>query len=788
MRHLFQSVVIHVFAIGLVFGSAPASAGPHEEGIAAGKAANPGVKGAINASDAATNVPGYSSAPPERALYTKPGLTTQANAKLAECQGNRGDPACDGVATATQSANTARPAIGPYDPSITAARDIARNPSLVLSNMSDYYAGCAVSTASTPAGLVQRMCDRYTGIGNFSCRRDLQVKIDTQMNCPEGTWFAQNRLPRGSSKQDFLYAQAQCARREDTKIRFQFYAHGRFGACIGWQQADLPSTPLTAPMELANLSPHWGSGDGSSSGHCWTPFKVLAMPGSGCNGDACNYTFHYGPPVYGCAAGLPGDQLLFDGAAGNGGMCYLLSAPTRLTDSPGDVGLDCAPGTDPVRRLSGELACATPYGPSQVVGVNPGWAVPLSFTRPRIVATQTDTWDDKCPTLADGGRCATVATGHCVEGPSTKRINGVDVSRSCWSYETTLQCTGASGSDECAPLVAAGCTHQASVCVQRNATDDCVKYQEAYQCPSVGETLTKTQSCGTSVFCLGAGCFDISYASDTDFARSISYLEAAREAGVYLNTDSLTVFNGEPDHCRERLLKNCCSKDASGKGMSNQSVFGAGSKVVFDTLTNSENREFVTAGLQALVASGGFSGTFTSYGVTLAVNGSALPAGSTVLYSSSTVAGEGFVLAFDPWSLAIAAVIYVVMSMMECDADEGKLALKRGASLCHEVGSYCSNKILGSCVTETHTHCCFNSVLARIINEQGRAQLGKTWGTAKAPVCTGFTIPELQSLDFSTMDFSEFYASIVPVVPAAGTVQGNNAARVPACYYGNGKC
>ena len=145
-------------------------------------------------------------------------------------------------------------------------------------------------------------------------------------------------------------------------------------------------------------------------------------------------------------------------------------------------------------------------------------------------------------------------------------------------------------------------------------------------------------------------------------------------------------------------------------------------------------------------------------------------------------------LAFDPWSLVIAIVIYVIMSLMECDEREGRLALQRGASLCHEVGSYCSRKILGSCVTTTHSHCCFNSVLSRIINEQGRAQVGRGWGDARNPQCGGFTIAELQSLRFDVMDFSEFYASIVPVLPNVSGIQGNNTTRVPGCYYGQGKC
>ena len=60
--------------------------------------------------------------------------------------------------------------------------------------------------------------------------------------------------------------------------------------------------------------------------------------------------------------------------------------------------------------------------------------------------------------------------------------------------------------------------------------------------------------------------------------------------------------------------------------------------------------------------------------------------------------------------------------------------------------------------------CCFNSKLARIVNEQGRAQL-KTfndgWGRANRPNCRGFTPEEFASLDFSEIDMSSFYGDIV---------------------------
>jgi conjugal transfer mating pair stabilization protein TraN len=285
-------------------------------------------------------------------------------------------------------------------------------------------------------------------------------------------------------------------------------------------------------------------------------------------------------------------------------------------------------------------------------------------------------------------------------------------------------------------------------------------------------------ACPNNVFCLGASCFNTSYTNDADFARSMSYMEAAREAGVYLDTERMRVFKGEQNNCRDRLLKNCCTTDNAGAGMTNQSMFGVGSRLVYDVLMNAGNQEFIYQGIQALLTSGGFSGSFTSYGVTVAVNGTALPAGSVALFS-----GDSMALAFDPWSLAITVVIGIAMSMMACNEEEGKLAMKEGAHLCHTIGKWCSScvTILGSCVScieHTTSKCCFNSVLSRIVNEQGRVQVGKDWGDAEHPDCSGFTVAQLQSLDFAAMDLTEFYASIVPSMPDVTAIQSANAVRV----------
>ena len=106
------------------------------------------------------------------------------------------------------------------------------------------------------------------------------------------------------------------------------------------------------------------------------------------------------------------------------------------------------------------------------------------------------------------------------------------------------------------------------------------------------------------------------------------------------------------------------------------------------------------------------------------------------------------------------------MNPIFCDpGSDGAVATKATQNMCHYVGSYCSETwaIVG-CVQSKKVYCCFNSQLARIINEQGRSQFASyavnPWGTPENPRCRGFTPEELQMIDFSQIDLSEYFTSI----------------------------
>ncbi|WP_427551830.1 conjugal transfer protein TraN (plasmid) [Methylomonas sp. MS20] len=64
--------------------------------------------------------------------------------------------------------------------------------------------------------------------------------------------------------------------------------------------------------------------------------------------------------------------------------------------------------------------------------------------------------------------------------------------------------------------------------------------------------------------------------------------------------------------------------------------------------------------------------------------------------------------------------------------------------------------ILGMCVQQNYAYCCFNSPLARILQEQIRPQLGMSFGDPKTPQCEGIPIGKLQQVNWSQVNLNEW--------------------------------
>ncbi len=365
-----------------------------------------------------------------------------------------------------------------------------------------------------------------------------------------------------------------------------------------------------------------------------------------------------------------------------------------------------------------------------------------------------------------------IKTGEvCVDGPGTKTVFGVPLYRECWNYRSTYQCRGSKVISDCQPLRDRGCTQISSKCVEELENGSCAFYEQKYQCPDKPEVVKKITVC-ESAFCQadGAGCFDTTYPADQDFAKTAVMMEAARQAGVYgADPGKIALFKGYDESCSIKVIggttiKSCCRSSGGGGIFTNYTLLSAGmavgseagreavklgSKYLYDSLYGTVDSALVGKGLGAInswasgLGDGVFNPSFSYYG-----------------FSFQFSFANGFqMVSFNPYSFAFQIAVMLINEWLSCKPAEQAMSLKRGQNLCVHYDTYCSKKIpiIKTCIEKTERHCCFNSKLAKLINMQGKAQLG-----LGLEGCRGFTKDELEHLDFSKMNLSEFITDISP--------------------------
>jgi conjugal transfer mating pair stabilization protein TraN len=360
----------------------------------------------------------------------------------------------------------------------------------------------------------------------------------------------------------------------------------------------------------------------------------------------------------------------------------------------------------------------------------------------------------------------------CVAPGQTRQISGMSVYRDCWEYRATYECRSPHTINDCQALRDKGCASIGARCIERANDGSCASTEQTFQCPDKPEKITQRTVCDPQSFCQdGAKCFDTNAPADKDFAHAAVMMEASREAGVYgIDPNKIEIFKGFNEQCSIKVLggaeiKSCCKSQGGGGKFSNYSMLGAGMKVagegaregvklgskyVYDALYAKMDTALVKKGLSAMngwastLGDGVFNPSFNFYG-----------------FSFQFSFANGFqMMSFDPYTFGLQVGMMLIQQWLSCDQSEQVMSLKRGQNLCVHTETQCTQKVLGVCLEKKQRHCCFNSKLAKLINRQGRAQLGKS-----PSGCEGFTQDELQRLDFSVMDFSEFLADVMPKEP-----------------------
>jgi conjugal transfer mating pair stabilization protein TraN len=404
---------------------------------------------------------------------------------------------------------------------------------------------------------------------------------------------------------------------------------------------------------------------------------------------------------------------------------------------------------------------------------------PATMTTSLVAAepSVTERWAGDCAALdarvpagylpADGdntitypvSETAVVANAACfrsqsinTSGAQTRTINGLAVTRPAWGFANDYVCIEPTGVNECAEARYSTCSVVTTeTCIDRDAqTGLCLDWRTALSCPLQGSATGTIADCSGKQVCTQGVCFDAGHPPDTDFARAVTMSEVGRQAGRYTN-GQFSVFAGVASRCSRRSfgLNNCCSGQDRFANLSNNALAGG-------VLSGAMLGGGIGAG-QGQSSSYTFDGLFTDSkgGIAAAV----LPGAAGVL-SGGNMGVPTFLQNYapDPWAASVRML--QEMGLESCSDEDKSTVLRRSQRLCVDLGDYCERRRFGVCQRRTQGYCCFNSILARILNEQGRPQIGKGWGDARNPDCSGFTVEQMQSLDFARIDFREFYETI----------------------------
>lgn len=164
-----------------------------------------------------------------------------------------------------------------------------------------------------------------------------------------------------------------------------------------------------------------------------------------------------------------------------------------------------------------------------------------------------------------------IQSSQCVAGRETRTIDGVPVTRDCWSMKDQYTCTDPEEMEEasCRSLRSSGCEQMSSVCLSQDTQGRCTRYRQDFRCPGTAPSQSSTTLCGTDLYCADGTCVsDVPVRRDAsgDFARSASALAAAQNAAHDLDVNNMSMFKGEALRCAETSFgfSNCCNDSGWG--------------------------------------------------------------------------------------------------------------------------------------------------------------------------------------------------------------------------------
>jgi len=311
-----------------------------------GRSGNAQAHGSITSEAARSNVPNYTTNPPQSGLYGSGGLSTPADAAIGNCAltPGQGSAYADQACNATNFSQTnpgQRPnfTIGPNDPLLVRSKTIANNPQSIAGNIAGSYSTCTTQTATSPDIFETRVCNQYRTMEQLACQKLLTVQVNWSNNCTPGTWFGNfwvNTWGNGEVGRRFAGIAISAYCQTNDAVRMALRAICTEEPCSGYVEIQVdPTSGAVSPQTFTNfIGRSWYTTD---------LFNRVDYKGGSCTAEQCSFAF-----------------------------C------TRYEDTS----TTCDEATCTTTPVNETRACGT-----------------FTFERPRSIATVTDAWDNQCAAL-----------------------------------------------------------------------------------------------------------------------------------------------------------------------------------------------------------------------------------------------------------------------------------------------------------------------------------------------------------------------------------------------------
>lgn len=362
----------------------------------------------------------------------------------------------------------------------------------------------------------------------------------------------------------------------------------------------------------------------------------------------------------------------------------------------------------------------------------------------------------------------------------------------------------------------------------------CAFFEETWDCGydiAVEDIVTDTNyDCGGPIRCMGVECIDPEKTESTSFHETLAIMNAAGFMSQDMNCSpsgtDCKVFSGKPLTCKIAIggAQDCCDVPTGASStdyiMALYQIYKLNSSLMaiqngnaavgaYQTIAAPINQTLSTVTKPFTSYIENISGTVTDFfepveifmdelkekikqtiqdaladmlkntGTDMAGEAAAGAVSESAADAAAEEAASALMenMAGAASALMMAYTVYVVAMLViqaiyQCEDMEFELAAKQTTKSCTYLGSYCVDSW---CLEKRRSYCCYNSPLARIIDEQYHGMKGINYGDIKNPNCGGIPIGEIGSVDWSQMNLSEWVALLgeTQLLPTVATLNAD---------------